>query len=93
VECYTEEKIDQTAYFCNYESLPGYAYAATMELTFEVIQQIEGSYVAACYSENIYTEGSSLEELHGNIVSLIDYRFQGRTKPEPSAVKLMLFRE
>jgi predicted RNase H-like HicB family nuclease len=64
-----------------------------MELTFEVIQQLEGSFVAACYSENIYTEGSSLEELHNNITSLIDYRFQGRTKPDPSSVKLMLFRE
>jgi hypothetical protein len=64
-----------------------------MELTFEVIQQVEGSFVAACYSENIYTEGCNLEELHENIVSLIDFRFQGRTKPEPSAVKLMLFRE
>jgi hypothetical protein len=64
-----------------------------MELTFEVIQQVEGSFVAACYSENIYTEGCSLEELHENIVTLIDYRFQGRTKPEASDVKLMLFRE
>jgi predicted RNase H-like HicB family nuclease len=64
-----------------------------MQITFEVIQQLEGSFVAACYSENIYTEGSSLEELHENIVSAIDVRFRGRSKPEPSAVKLMLFRE
>jgi len=64
-----------------------------MEITFEVIQQSEGSFVAACYSENIYTEGSSLEELHENIVSAMDVRFQGRTKPEHSAVRLMLFRE
>jgi predicted RNase H-like HicB family nuclease len=64
-----------------------------MELTFEVIQQSEGSFVAACYSENIYTEGSSLEELHENIVSAIDVRFQGRAKPDGSDVRLMLFRE
>ncbi len=64
-----------------------------MELTFEVIQQVEGSFVAACYSENIYTEGSSLEELHENIVSAIDVRFRGRSKPDGSDVRLMLFRE
>ncbi len=64
-----------------------------MELTFEVIQQLEGSFVAACYSENIYTEGSSLEELHENIVSAIDVRFRGRDKPDGSDVRLMLFRE
>ncbi len=64
-----------------------------MEITFEVIQETEGSYVAACYSENIYTEGSSLEELHDNITSAIDIRFRGRTKPSPSAVRLMVFRE
>ncbi len=64
-----------------------------MELTFEVIQQVEGSFVAACYSENIYTEGSSLEELHENIVSAIDVRFRGRPKPDGSDVRLMLFRE
>lgn len=67
--------------------------ALLMEITFEVIQETEGSYVAACYSENIYTEGSSLEELHDNITSAIDIRFRGRAKPSPSAVRLMVFRE
>jgi predicted RNase H-like HicB family nuclease len=64
-----------------------------MDITFEVIQEIEGSYVAACYSENIYTEGASLEELHANITSAIDVKFRGRIKPSPSAVRLMVFRE
>jgi predicted RNase H-like HicB family nuclease len=64
-----------------------------MQITFEVIQQTEGSYVAACYSENIYTEGSSLEELHENIVTALDVRFRGRPKPEPSAVRLMVYCE
>ena len=64
-----------------------------MEITFEVIQQIEGCFVAACYSENIYTEGSTLEELHENITSAIDVRFEGRTKPLGSAVRLMLYCE
>jgi predicted RNase H-like HicB family nuclease len=58
-----------------------------------VIQETEGSYVAACYSENIYTEGVSLEELHDNIVSAINLKFRGRAKPEPSAVRLLMFRE
>lgn len=64
-----------------------------MEITFEVIQETEGTYVAACYSENIYTDGASLEELHDNITSAIDVKFRGRVKPSPSAVRLMVFRE
>ena len=65
-----------------------------MELTFEVIQESEeGGYVAACYNENIYTEGASLEELHQNIVAAIDRKFEGREKPDPAQIRLLVYRE
>ncbi len=64
-----------------------------IELTFEVIKENQGGYVAACYSENIYTEGDTLEELHTNITNAIDVKFTGRKKPSPSSVHLMLFHE
>ncbi len=64
-----------------------------MDLTFEVIQEEEGSFVAACYSEHIYTEGATLEELHHNITSALDVKFHGRPKPDPRRVRLVLFRE
>jgi len=64
-----------------------------MNLFFEVIKQCEGGYVAACYDENIYTEGASLRELHDNISSAIDCKFIGRPKPSPKSVQLMVYRE
>lgn len=67
--------------------------SSVAELLFEVIQEREGGYVAACYSENIYTEGATLEELHSRISGAIERKFQGRVKPSPSAVKLILYRE
>lgn len=64
-----------------------------MELTFEVIQEQQGGYVAACYSENIYTDGQTLEELHSRITGALERKFVGRTKPDPSKVRLLVFRE
>lgn len=64
-----------------------------MMLTFEVIQEIEGSFVAACYDENIYTDGATLEELHDNISAALDEKFNGRVKPEPANIKMVLYRE
>ena len=62
-------------------------------ITFEIIQQIEGNFVAACYDENIYTDGANIEELHANISSAIDDKFTNRIKPEPANVKMVLYRE
>lgn len=64
-----------------------------MNLFFEVIKQCEGGYVAACYDEHIYLEGSDLEELHHNITSAIDTKFTDRLKPTPQSVHLMLYHE
>ena len=64
-----------------------------MDITFEVIREQQGGYVAACYSENIYTDGSTLEELHCNISNAIDDKFTGRAKPNPSSIQLMMYQE
>jgi len=62
-------------------------------LTFEVIKEAEGSFVAACYDEHIYTEGNTIEELHDNINAALDHCFSGRLRPEPANVKMVLFQE
>ncbi|MGF1482820.1 MAG: hypothetical protein ACFBZ8_00475 [Opitutales bacterium] len=64
-----------------------------MSITFEVIQEVEGSYVAACYSENIFLDGQNLQELHDNISAALDRKFEGRRKPSPGDVRLMMYRE
>lgn len=64
------------------------------ELEFEVIQAQEGTYAAACYARQIFTEGSNLRELHDNIQAAIDRHFpNNETKPIPSSVKIILFRD
>ncbi|MGF1449740.1 MAG: hypothetical protein ACFB20_10025 [Opitutales bacterium] len=65
----------------------------SMSITFEVIQELEGSFVAACYSENIFLDGKNLQELHDNISAALDRKFEGRHKPSPGNVRLMMFRE
>jgi len=64
-----------------------------MNVTFEVIKQIEGGYVAACREEHIYTQGGNLEELYLNINDALDVAFDDRPKPDPASVKLMVFQE
>jgi len=38
------------------------------ELVFEVVQESDGGYCAACLTENIYTQGDTWEELRRNVV-------------------------
>jgi len=62
-------------------------------ITFEVIKEREGGYVAACYDEKIFTDGETLAELHARITAAIEERFEGRLKPEPKDIKLMVWSE
>ena len=64
-----------------------------MNITFEVIRESEGGYVAACMDERIFAEGNDLEELHDNLSFAIDQKFEGREKPDPSAVQLVMYKE
>lgn len=64
------------------------------KIEFEVIQAQEGSYAAACYAQQIYTEGNNLQELHDNIKAAIDKHFtDDERKPTPKSVSLILFRD
>lgn len=64
------------------------------KIEFEVIQAQEGSYAAACYAQQIYTEGSNLQELHDNIKAAIDAHFpDDETKPTAKSVSLIIFRD
>ena len=62
-----------------------------MNLEFEVLNDEEGGYAAACFSERIYTEGKDLEELYENIHRAIDECFTDRPKPSSDDVKLIFF--
>lgn len=64
------------------------------EIEFEVIQSQEGSYAAACYAQQIYTEGNTLQILYDNITAAIEKHFPDPfTRPLPNAIKLILFRD
>tara|TARA_B100001248_G_scaffold262537_1_gene259259 strand:- start:30803 stop:31036 length:234 start_codon:yes stop_codon:yes gene_type:complete len=61
-------------------------------LTFEVFQEESGGFAAACYQENIYADGDSLENLYTCINREIDKRFQDRPKPEAHQVQLIVYK-
>ena len=41
------------------------------ELVFEVVQESDGGYCAECLTENIFTQGSTWDELRKNVLGLI----------------------
>lgn len=64
------------------------------KIEFEVIQAQEGSYAAACYAKQIYTEANNLQELHDNIKAAIGRHFPDeKTRPSSRSVSLILFRD
>lgn len=64
------------------------------DIEFEVIQSQEGAYAAACYAQQIYTEGDTLQILYDNIIAAIEKHFPNpNTRPLPNAIKLILFRD
>ncbi len=62
-------------------------------LIFEVIRRHDGTFMAHCPSEGIQTHGGDLEELHGNINAALDECFNGRERPHPSRVRLLVSSE
>jgi len=64
-----------------------------MGLIFEVKQRKSGNLTATCHMENIYTEGVDLSELHSNINSAVDQRFEGRERPIPRDIHLLMSQE
>lgn len=64
-----------------------------MGLIFEVKQSKDGNLVATCHTENIYTHAVDLRELHSNINTAVDVRFEGRLRPEASDIHLLVSSE
>jgi predicted RNase H-like HicB family nuclease len=69
------------------------------ELVFEAVQEADGGYCAECLTENIFTQGSSWEELRQNVIEATAGYFFDRPKPErirlqsPVADQICLTRE
>ena len=63
-----------------------------MELEFEVIQQEDGSFVAACFDKRIYAEGCNIQELYDNMNEAIADHYGDKPKPKASDIKLVLYR-
>jgi predicted RNase H-like HicB family nuclease len=63
----------------------------SMELVFSVTQENDGGYVAECLSHDIFTQGSSWDELRANVREAVSAYFFDQAKP--SAVRLHLVRD
>jgi predicted RNase H-like HicB family nuclease len=63
----------------------------TMEIVFTVVQESDGGYVAECLSHDIFTQGSTWEELRANVREAVSAYFFDQ--PKPAAVRLHLVRD
>jgi predicted RNase H-like HicB family nuclease len=61
------------------------------ELVFEVTQEADGGYCAECFTENIFTEGDTWEELRRNVLEATSAFFFDR--PRPGQIRLHLVRD
>lgn len=61
------------------------------ELVFEVTQESDGGFVAACLSESIFTQADTWEELRANVREAVSAFYFDR--PHPAAVRLHLVRD
>ena len=61
------------------------------ELVFEVTQEADGGYVAECLSEDIFTQGTTWEELRANVLEAVR-AFYFDAEP-PAQVRLHLVRD
>lgn len=57
---------------------------------FSITQEADGGYVAECRSEDIFTEGTTWEELRENAKEAVEAWYLDR--PKPTAVRLHLVR-
>jgi hypothetical protein len=56
-------------------------------LVFEITQESDGGFCAACLTESIFTQADTWDELHANVRGAVDAYFFDR--PKPSAVRLI----
>ena len=65
--------------------------SCAMEIVFSVVQESDGGYVAECLSHDIFTQGSTWEELRANVREAVSAYFFDQ--PKPAAVRLHLVRD
>jgi predicted RNase H-like HicB family nuclease len=70
---------------------PVFRDSGVMEIVFSVTQETDGGYVAECLSHDIFTEGSTWEELRSNVREAVSAYFFDQ--PKPGAVRLHLVRD
>lgn len=61
------------------------------ELIFEVTQEQDGGFVADCFTENIFTQADTWEELRKNVMEAVSAYFFDRKIP--SIIRLHLVRD
>jgi hypothetical protein len=61
------------------------------EIVFQVTQEADGGYVAECLSEDIFTQGSTWDELRKNVREAVTGFFF--YQPKPSAIRLHFVRD
>jgi predicted RNase H-like HicB family nuclease len=59
------------------------------ELVFEVVQEIDGGYVAEALGESIFTQGETWDELRNNVREAVDAFFFDREKPQNIRLRLV----
>jgi predicted RNase H-like HicB family nuclease len=59
------------------------------EIVFQVTQEADGGYVAECLSEDIFTQGSTWDELRKNVREAVTGFFFDQ--PKPSAIRHSTF--
>jgi len=52
------------------------------ELVFEVTEEAEGGYSAACLTENIFTQGDTWEEFRAMVKDAVEGHFFDGSKPQ-----------
>jgi hypothetical protein len=62
-----------------------------MEIVFAVTQEFDGGFVAECLSQDIFTEGSTWDELRANVQEAVSAFFFDQ--PKPATVRLHLVRD
>ena len=61
------------------------------ELVFEVTQESDGGFCAACLTLDIFTQGDTWEELHANVSESVRLYFFDQTRP--ASIRLHLVRD
>ena len=63
------------------------------ELIFEITQEADGGFCAACLTESIFTQGDSWAQLRDNVREAVRAHYFDQPKSLPSSIRLHLVRD